>query len=161
MGIIRLIHGVKSMRFTIVAVLGVTIWLCFSWLLFSRQIPPRHNINLASFDKIQLGSTESQVTEILGVPYGQHFRGTAIVPIPPGGLRKSPTTFLGHRLDDSELCYTRIGYGNLLYQEKAWIGDTDSIWLTFDSNGALVRKKHAVVSMQRETISETICRWFD
>src|SRR5579883_2719360 len=102
---------------------------------------PAHRISEASFAKIQEGMTEKEVEEILGGPYGQYFRGTSRVVFPMRRLIVETA-----KLDDETLCSTMFSdTGNLLFQQKGWIGESLAIWLWFDEKG-LVTKKWSVRS---------------
>jgi hypothetical protein len=129
-----------------------------SWTA-NENLTPKHNINLASYKKIKIGMTERDVETILGVPYGQYFRGKAIVALPPLGVRKSPVLLTASKLDKEVTCPTRLMNGKIVAQDKGWIANDMSIWIWVDSRGIVMEKARQPVWIVEETSLEVAIRW--
>jgi hypothetical protein len=94
---------------------------------------PKHNINLASIEKIKAGMTLAEVEEILGVP--------------PGDYTTTPTTSLSDGW---------MGPG-----DKEWAGDDGVISVWFDPQGRILAANLAPVSPRTGlTWFERLQMWF-
>jgi|ERR1017187_7884474 hypothetical protein len=100
-----------------------------------------NKINLGSYQSIHLGMTEEEVKQTLGVSYGQYFRGKAFITLPAGVMnRKGSGMFYGYKMKEADLFANVYRGDKLVCYDKAWIGDTLAIWITFDANGTVQRK---------------------
>jgi hypothetical protein len=97
-------------------VIGLVLAACF----VLRPGVPKHNINLASFEKIKKGMTLAEVEAILGVAAGDY--------------ATEPTT--SH-------CNGWWGPG-----DKEWVGDEGVISVWFDPQGKIMDKDFSPVSLR-------------
>jgi hypothetical protein len=112
---------------------GITASLVVAVYFVMRPAVPKHNINLASVEKIKPGMTLAEVEEILGVP--------------PGDYTTGPTT---------SLCDGWLGPG-----DREWAGDDGVISVWLDPQGRILAANLEPVSPRtRLTWFERLQMWF-
>lgn len=129
---------------------------------FGLRVPAEHRIDRSSFDLIELGMTEADVQAIIGVPYGQHFRGTVATDYRHLGGTGNTQMWAGYRMEGGILLQRLAsGSGKILLTRKGWVGDRLGIWIDFDGGGKVSKKEAYVVLPADETLSQTLRRWLD
>jgi hypothetical protein len=102
-------------------ILGLTLYV-----VRHRNAPRAHNISWGTYNKIQEGMTEEQVTALLGVP--------------PGDYSKSIAAVRGGR------------YGLLVgFRQEEWWSDTGVIRVYFNPDGAVAGKHFMDVEVKDKT----------
>src|SRR5262249_36612854 len=134
--LVLLEFDVRIRLLMITVAVGFVVLIVGLWLLWHTGA--KHHITMECHERISVGMSESDVVAILGVKYGQHYSGMALVTIPMGPQNSTGMVY-GDRIGDDILCETFYFRGSW-YQRKGWVGEDLSIWVILDEAG-FVRKK--------------------